>query len=159
MNPRLYYGTTFWRPWLGSLNPVVARSSHPELQFISALATLGVRPYANSPPLSVFPPNRRWSLCSATTLLSDECRVSYLASRWYRFGRVVFLVVVLNQICCLCSEDISVVQSRGKRVYSPFNQRFSFLSDCIYVRKIGIASNYICSLLKSVPFWGGVIWG
>ena len=30
-----------------------------------------------------------------------------------------------DQICCLCSEDISVVQSRVKRVYSPLNQRFS----------------------------------
>ena len=34
-----------------------------------------------------------------------------------------------DQICCLCSEDISVVQSRVKRVYSPLNQRFS-QSDC-----------------------------
>ena len=31
-----------------------------------------------------------------------------------------------DQICCLCSEDISVVQSRVKRVYSPLNQRFLF---------------------------------
>ena len=56
----------------------------------------------------------------------------------------------------LCSEDISVVQSRGKRVYSPLNQRFSFPSDCIYVRKIEIALDYICSLFKSF-FLGEVL--
>ena len=65
-------------------------------------------------------------------------------------------LLVLNQICCLCSEDISVVQSRGKRVYSPLNQRFSFPSDCIYVRKIEIALDYICSLFKSF-FLGEVL--
>ena len=57
----------------------------------------------------------------------------------------------------LCSEDISVVQSRGKRVYSPLDQRFSFPSDCIYVRKIEIALDYIFSLFKSVSFGGGVM--
>ena len=65
-------------------------------------------------------------------------------------------LLVLNQICSLCSEDISVVQSRGKRVYSPLNQRFSFPSDCIYVRKIEIALDYICSLFKSF-FLGEVL--